>query len=1262
LSDDEIMSASSRPPPKRPPRFDLTECAPSALQPSRAAPNSDSNVDWSGTDRYRVVRRLGEGAMGAVYEALDREGGRAVALKRLLYYSPEALYRFKREFRTLADVYHPNLVRLYELIISENDRPCFAMELVRGVDFVEHVRGHLPEGTAPNDMDRLRRVLRQLVEGVQALHAAGRLHRDLKPSNVMVAHDGRVVVLDFGIATELATEADVKRSDAANLVGTLAYMAPEQGLGRALGPACDWYGVGVILYEALVGRVPFVDHPLKILLKKAKVDPAAPSATVTGIPPDLDTLCRALIDRDPERRPTAPDILRRLGVGRSWRRLPSLVPPANRSRFVGREEELRALRSAFDAVRSGQTVTVTVGGGSGIGKSALVQRFLDDLQASRAAEILSGRAYERESVPYKAVDSLVDSLTRLLIRIEKKERPVATPRHASALARLFPVLKRVPSLADLRDVPVEDSHDVRREAFGALRELVSTLATRQPLVLYIDDVQWGDVDSVALLHEIMRPPQAPPVLLLMTYREEEAGTSPFLREMKERWAGTADVRDVRVGPLDLEDAQRLALVRIGASDELSTKMAHAVAREAKGSPILVKELVRGNQMYMKDARLSRLTLAEIVGDRLERLSKGARHFAEVVAIAGRPLPLPVLAGACGDVDASHDHVELLLRERLVRVRFLEGSDVIEASHDRVRETIVEHIPASHQRTHHRDLARALEAASSVDLEALAVHLIGSGAHERGAVIAERAAEQAESKLAFDQAARLYRVALETHPHTESEARAIRIRLAKALERSGRGAEAARAYREAAVGASPLERVDLERQAAEQLLFSGRTDEGTQALHRVLAAVGMKAPRTALGAILSLLLNRFLLRLRGLKFEERSPDQVSAEDLVRLRALRAVAVGFSFVDVILGYCMQARLFRMALDVGDRRQVAVTAALQFAHLASQGGAIGKAERGAYSISERLAATLGDKDAESAFQACRGIALFHRGRFGEARDVLYSHAATSADSLRIHHGPLSGVYSLMFLGRLREGTRRATQLLDDAERRGDLYTAVNLRAAPLVDVCLFADDPDAAREHIRIALATWTQRGFHLQHWKAMVWGTQIELYVGDGARAYARLEQDRRAYRRSLMDRAQPARALTAFIRGRAAVASALNAPAAIRRSRLREARRVARSLEREGMAWTAPLASMVRAATANAEGDARGAAAALRVAIECAAANEMNLHLWSARRQLGCLLGGEEGERYVAQADAAMQAEGVRAPARMATMFVPGRWEGSGSPL
>ncbi|HLK40132.1 MAG TPA: AAA family ATPase, partial [Polyangiaceae bacterium] len=1226
---------------------------------------------------------------------------RSIALKTLLRFDPDSLYLFKQEFRALADVHHRNLVRLHELVHPEAGPIFFTMELVDGSNFLDYVRGHKSAGdggsstspasnsssatvtlpvrarakrisVAPSDPsveptrfdpDRLRPALRQLVQGLAALHTAGKLHRDVKPSNILVSTGGRVVILDFGIAIELSRAVEDAEQGTSGLVGTPAYVSPEQAAGEAPTAASDWYAVGVILYEALAGRRPFIGSSADVLTCKLTENPPPPGALARGIPPDLEALCVDLLNREPSQRPDGAEILRRLGAIGS-RRPPPLRPgdaDEDTASLVGRDDEIRALRGAFDAVAGGQAVTVRVGGGAGMGKSTLIQRFLDDLHTTGEAEILTGRAYERESVPYKAVDALIDSLTRSLVRIEDLEGPVARPRHASALAKLFPVVKRVPSLADLPDVPVDDVHRVRRRAFRALRELVATLARRRPLVLYVDDVQWGDVDSVSLLHEVMRPPSEPPVLLLLTYREEEAATSPFIQEMSERWDVTADVREVRVGPLGLADAQRLALARLGEADEAARRTARAVAREARGSPFLIEELVRGNRApSTTDATLALLTLSEVIADRLDRLPLGARRLAEVVAIAGRPLPLPVLAAACQDGDASEDHVELLRDERLVRVGFREGGEVVEPSHDRIRETIVDQVPGETLRTHHGGIANALEAAASVDLEALADHLIGSGAVERGAAVAARAAEQAASKLAFDQAVRLYRLALETHPRSDDEARPIRIALAKALHGAGRGAEAARVYLEAANHAERLVRVGLERAAAAQLLASGRTDEGTEVLRRVLAAVDLTAPRSALGAILSLLLHRFLLGLRGFRFEERSPEQVSPEDRLRVDALNTVAVGFSVVDIILGACMQARALRMALAFGDRRQVMRAAGVQITHLASQGGPIQKAEQDAHDAGERLLGALGEKELEAHFAVCRGLALYHRGRYKDALGVLHSRIASkNQNSESSAHGPLFAVYALFYLGRLREQARRAKHLLEDAERRGDLYTAVNLRAAPLVDASLVADDPDAAREHIRVALETWTQRGFHLQHWKTMVWGAQIDLYEGEGERAYMSLVRSWRAYRRSFLGHAQSVRVLTDFIRGCAAVASAIEAPADVRAARLKEAAKIARSLEREDMPWIRPLESMLRAATAHARGDAATAERALRDAIERASAADMSVHAWCAKRQLGRLLGGEDGDRLVGEADAAMKAEDVRAPARMAGMFVPGKWGSSG---
>jgi hypothetical protein len=742
----------------------------------------------------------------------------------------------------------------------------------------------------------------------------------------------------------------------------------------------------------------------------------------------------------------------------------------------------------------------------------------------------------------------------------------------------------------------------------------------------------------------------------MTYRDEEAATSPFLTEMNERWHGATDIRDIAVGPLDAHEARLLALARMGAWDPDAQSMGDAIARECKGSPFLVEELVRSNRTHSRTAgsALTFLTLAQVVGDRLARLPEAARRLAEVVAVGGRPLPLSILVQACQQPHAMDEYVELLRGERLVRAGFRDGNEVIEPSHDRIRETIVEQLRPEVLRARHASLARAFEETSGADVEAIAIHLLGSGEAERGARYAERAAEQAAAKLAFDQAARLYRLALDTLARTPDEARPLRIQLAAALEGSGRGAEAARVYLEAAVGAPPLQRIDLERAASGQLLLAGRTDEGVEVLRRVLAAVGMRAPRTALGAILSLLFHRLLLRLRGLKFKERSFEEVAPEHRVRVDALSAVAQGYSVVDVVLGACMQARLFRLALDFGDRLQVMRAASIQITHLASQGGRISEAERAAYAIAERLAKDIPEPGAQAYFHTCRGLAQFHRGHWEEAREILYSPAAQASNDTRSLNR-LFGVYSLFFLGRVREQARRATHLLADAERRGDTYTIVNVRAAPLVDACLAADDPEAAREHVRFALATWTQNGFHVQHWKAMVWETQIELYVGDGSRAYARLERDRRAFKRSLLGHAQFVREMTWFVRGCAAVASAVEAMDGARRARLREALSIGRRLERQGMLWMAPLASLVHAAAANAEGDAVRAVAALRAAAETADAAHMTLHASSARYQLGRLVGGDDGERLRREAETAMSAEGIRAPERIATMILPGCW-------
>ncbi|HEX2122133.1 MAG TPA: serine/threonine-protein kinase, partial [Thermoanaerobaculia bacterium] len=403
--------------------------------------------------RFTIQRRIGAGGMGVVYEALDRDRGHVVALKKLLGTEATAIYRLKTEFRALADVVHPNLVRLYELV-GEEDEWFFTMELVDGVDFLQSIRGRsaaavedatterstiigdsgrlFPPVTAeaapkpppppldetkevaiaPIDFMRLRRTLRQIGEGVAALHDARKLHRDLKPSNVLVTPAGRVVILDFGLTTDLTSMQRI------TFGGTPAYMAPEQIAELPATEASDLYSIGVMLYEALTGALPFSGNFYTMLMQKRSTDPRPPIELASNIPEDLSRLCIDLLRRDPEQRPTARELVERVADQQERAHLTAvtLVRPREMP-FVGRAAELAQLEEALQATERGTPVTVLVRGASGMGKTALVRQFLFQVQhRDPTVVVFSGRSYEQESVPYKAVDSLIDDLARYLKR------------------------------------------------------------------------------------------------------------------------------------------------------------------------------------------------------------------------------------------------------------------------------------------------------------------------------------------------------------------------------------------------------------------------------------------------------------------------------------------------------------------------------------------------------------------------------------------------------------------------------------------------------------------------------------------------------------------------------------------------------------------------------------------------------------------------------------------------------------------------------
>ena len=1270
--------------------------------PLRVQPSKRADPAFVGTDRFVVQRLMGAGGMGVVYQALDRERNQVVALKTLRDVDAAALVRFKREFRALADISHPQLVSLYELI-SDGERLFFTMELVQGVNFLRWVRAGADSATedtaalsaleadpptdatiagkrtpsnrelaptpapqhAPLDVARLRRALPQLAEGVAAIHDRGLLHRDLKPSNVLVTGDGRIKILDFGLVTELDRERMTVAAE--SLAGTAAYMSPEQGARQSLSPASDWYAVGVMLYEALTGRLPFVGASTDVLMDKQRFEPPPAREVAPEVPQDLNALACELLRREPEARPNAREVLRRLGVDTGMLHVSSGPSTRSAHSFIGRGRQMTALADAFLATRRGRLTVVFVRGRSGMGKSALVRRFLDGIEERDDALVVTGRCYERESVPYKAVDSVIDALSQHLARLPRLEAEGLMPRDVPALARLFPALRQVEAVtaAPRRGFETPDPHELRRRAFAALRELLARLADRRPLVIAIDDLQWGDVDSAALLAALVQPPDAPALLFLASHRSEDDLDRGFVQQLRTALAlPPDDVRDLEVGPLEPFEASSLALALLGDDNASAYDKAQRIAEESAGNPFFIDELARHVREGEVD-RPARISLDEVLRARLRRLPPEAARLLAIIATAGRPIALTVVQRAAETRDPAT--LALLKAGNLVRTRGTLEAAVVECYHDRIRESALALLDADASRRAHQRLGIALESSPRPDAEALAVHFAAAGEAARAAEFASEAAARAAEALAFDRAARLYRLALEltqARLATESDLqrsaervqlRLLYARLGDALANGGRGAEAASAYLSATARAPATEVLDLRRRAATQLLLSGHFSDGIAAMREVLESVDLRLAATPGEAMTALVWRRARIRLRGLSYKPREESSISPEQLTRIDVADAATTGLGMVDSIRAASFQAQHLLLALEAGERRRVARALSAEACFLSMRGSRAEKATAHALAALQAVTRQLDTAESRALYEGTIGIAAFQVGQW--RRSLEYCQRAEAIFRERctgfrweVSTTQIFSIFSESLLGRLRSFMVRLPQMLKEASERGDLYTLTNLQAAVCTTAWLVEDQPGRARLELAEALARWNvPHTVHIQHFNVVMSEIGVDLYCGEGARAYERITAAWRPFKRALMLEVQTIWASAHFARGRAALAAAR----AGRPELIRAAARDARVLTRSKVPYIRALGALVDAGVWHARGDLTRAAEGLRQAALRSDEAEMPLHGEGARWELGRILGGDEGAALVAAAERALRTEAVRDPAAFIATFTSG---------
>jgi len=691
--------------------------------------------------RYEVRALIGEGGMGDVYDAVDTEHGGRVALKTLrdCDVDPGRLLLFKNEFRAVADLSHEHLVPLYELGYHDG-LWFFTMERVDGVGLSTAMRRTLDsrsdtsaaplrvQSTTPTkpttvasprarsgprsraqipaqpaeepacDLDLFVTVVAQVLDALEYLHQQGVVHQDLKPSNVLIDAERRVRLLDFGIAQRIG-QGMLMRNDEA-VIGTPDYMAPELWQGSPASPASDMFALGCVMFQLLSGFPPPADTTSHAP-RTRRVE-----RVVNGVPENIAAICARLLATEPGERPSIPEVRAALGVS------PVPAPDAaTPTRFVGRARERRALLAAVDCARAGGSAVALVEGGSGVGKSALLRSLHRHLDSQPDVLVLRGRCYERESVPYKAFDGMVDELAVRLAAYGDDELARVVPPWFGELAQVFPVLSgREPAAADIETI---SALELRRRVLESLYRLFEGLAREQTVVLEIDDLQWADADSLALLDRMVREPVAN-LLLALSVRPAESVQDPAVASYLEAVRGLPPERNlsIRLAPLDPADAEELARQTLR-SLELSSELASPIALESGGVPFFVEELAHSVAQHRGSEDIA-VRLDRALAERAGALPTAERALVEVLAVANNPIPSAVACEVAGVEGNALPVLAALHRGHFVRSAGVRAEDALGIYHDRMRESVLANLTEERTAAIHLALGRALADLSRSD--------------------------------------------------------------------------------------------------------------------------------------------------------------------------------------------------------------------------------------------------------------------------------------------------------------------------------------------------------------------------------------------------------------------------------------------------------------------------------------------------------------------------------------------------------------------
>jgi eukaryotic-like serine/threonine-protein kinase len=540
--------------------------------------------------------------MGVVYRARDPLLNREVAVKLISStdLTAEIEERFQREAQLVAQMDHPAIVPIYDFGRHEGSL-FFVMPVAQGTNLLRLIRDqslHLGEVVD---------IGIQAADALEYSHSRGVVHRDIKPANIMITREegagARVRVMDFGLAPA-ATESRLTKTG--TLVGTVAYLSPEQVSSRAFDGRSDIYSLGVVLYECLIGEPPFTGEVQSILYRIVHEIPQPPRALGAEIREELQDILMRCLEKDPAKRPQKAgqisEALRRhkaslatdefrMSVALSASRV---IQRPSLSVFIGREKEFAELQRRLNSAISGECQFAVVAGEPGIGKTRLLEE-LKNLSIARKLRVLYGRFVEQDrSFSYQGFCELVQDYfrTRDATASSASERPDFSDL-AGDLISLFPQLSEI---AELRAAVSGDSRiavpaaerkvEDRIQIFELLARTLTRIAGGKPLVLILENLHGAEI-SIEGLQYIVRRLGPTPTLIVASYRQTETDKRHPLIRMLDSFADDPRFVSLTLPPLSPSEYRSLVESVVGEA-KVSDRLAHRLREATEGNPFFTK--------------------------------------------------------------------------------------------------------------------------------------------------------------------------------------------------------------------------------------------------------------------------------------------------------------------------------------------------------------------------------------------------------------------------------------------------------------------------------------------------------------------------------------------------------------------------------------------------------------------------------------------------------------------------------------------------